>query len=174
MRLVRRHERVLLIFGGELTMSMLVGGIRGLHGRTTATDERSIRSAAVREAAVSTLFQSPSWRVLVNSPEKPVYAVATGLYPDLVALDGSDAGVAWVMEVAGPSGIAEESAWERWEQMTATGHAVILAVPFGCGRLTEKVAETLGVRVGLVYQYALTPDGVVFCLPHQEMNFGVS
>jgi hypothetical protein len=134
-------------------------------------EDRSIRTAVIQEAAVSTFFQGPSWRVLVNSSERPIYGVATGLYPDVVALDGSDAGVAWIMEVASPSKIADERSWERWEQMAATGHAFILAVPFGCGRLTERVAETLGVRVGLVYQYVLTPEGVVFCLPHEEMDF---
>lgn len=151
-------------------MSMLLGGIRGSRGKMAGAEDRSIRTAVIQEAAVSTFFQGPSWRVLVNSSEKPIYGVATGLYPDVVALDGSDAGVAWIMEVASPSKIADERSWERWEQMAATGHAFILAVPFGCGRLTERVAETLGVRVGLVYQYVLTPEGVVFCLPHEEMD----
>lgn len=150
-------------------MSLIFSGTRRSLSGATPKEERAIRGQVTERVYDSQLFQSPEWTLVRNSPQRPIYAVGTGLYPDIVALDGSDAGVAWVLEVAGPAAIADERAWERWEQITATGHAFILVVPFGCGRLTERVAETLRVDVGLVYQYGFAQEGVFFCTPQEAV-----
>jgi hypothetical protein len=150
-------------------MSLIFSGTRRTLSGATPAEERAIRQQVVREVSESHLFRSHAWHLVRNSAQRPIYAVGTGLYPDIVALDGSDAGVAWVLEVASPAAIADERSWERWEQIVATGHAFILVVPFGCGRLTERVAETLNVGVGLVYQYGFAPQGVFFCTPQEAV-----
>ncbi len=129
---------------------------------TIPRDEDVIRGAVARAAAEAHEFRYPSWRFVVNTEERSIYGVAPGLYPDLVALDGSEMGTAWVMEVATPSTIIEETTWDRWAQISLSGLSFILAVPYGCGNLATKVAQTLGIRVGMLYEYGLGPSGVIF------------
>ncbi len=127
--------------------------------------EMKLRTNVVEGALGSPTFRQPRWRLVVNYPGRCVYGVAPGIYPDIVALDGSDAGVAWVLEVATPSSLVDECAWDRWSQIAGTGISFILAVPFGSGKVTERAACMLDVRAGLVYEYGVTPSGVFFSLP---------
>jgi len=129
---------------------------------TILRDEDVVRAAVARAAAEAHEFKNPSWRFVVNTEERSIYAVAPGLYPDLVALDGSEMGTAWVMEVATPTTIIDEATWDRWAQISLSGLSFILAVPFGCGNVATKVAGTLGIRVGMLYEYGLGPAGVEF------------
>jgi len=124
-----------------------------------------LHSSVVDGALGSPTFRQQSWRLVVNHPGRFVFGVAPGIYPDIVALDSSDAGVAWVLEVATPASLVDEAAWDRWSQIAGTGLSFILAVPFGSGHLTEKAAHMLDVRAGLVYEYGVTPSGVFFSLP---------
>jgi hypothetical protein len=133
--------------------------------------DHAIRDSVVSGVLGSSMFRQEDWRLVVNGPDRTIFGVAPGLYPDIVALDGSDAGVAWILEIATPASIVEESAWERWGQMAGTGLSFILAVPFGTGHMTEKAADMLDVRAGLIYEYGVTPDCVIFNLPRQ--NHGI-
>jgi len=155
MRLLRRDERVLLMRAAPGTPMMVGYG-------PFAMQESVVRESVASAAAVSDEFRNPSWRLVVNTRERSIFAVAPGLYPDLVALDGSDPGVAWVMEVASPLTLADEKVWERWAQIATTGLSFILAVPYGSRRLARKVADTLDLNVGLIYEYGLAPDRVIF------------
>lgn len=127
--------------------------------------EMATKVSVVAAVMASRVFRQEGWRLVVNAGGRSIYGVAPGLYPDVVALDGSDAGVAWVLEVATPSSIVDETAWERWAHIAATGLSFILAVPFGAGTMTERAAEMLDVRAGLVYEYGVTLDRVFFTLP---------
>jgi hypothetical protein len=132
--------------------------------RGAAPADPAALHAKVFEAAIEEFGCGP-WRLVANGPGRLVYGVGPDLYPDLVALDGSDAGVAWVMEIAAAAAVTDERAWVRWERITATGLPTILAVPFGSGRPVERVAALLGVPLGLVYEYAAGIEGVRFFAP---------
>jgi hypothetical protein len=153
-------------------MSFVIGGLPSEADRGQVENDRLTRSIVTRAATESEIFLCPSWRLVLNAPGRPIFAVAPGLYPDLVALDGSDAGVAWILEVAGPVAITDGRAWERWSQIAASGYPLILAVPQGSGTLAEKAAGTLGIDVGLLYQYGLTSEGVLFTPVQQDSSRG--
>lgn len=127
--------------------------------------ERLTKESVVKAVTSSRAFRQESWRLVVNGRGRSVFGLAPGLYPDVVALDGSDSGVAWALEVATPSTIVDEASWERWGQIAAMGVSFILAVPFGAGHMTERAAEMLEVRAGLIYEYGVTMDRVYFTLP---------
>jgi len=160
MRLLRRDERVLL-------MRAAAGAVPVLPFRPQSGEEHAIRVSVASAAAMAGEFRNPSWRLVVNSRERAIFAVAPGIYPDLVALDGSEAGVAWVMEVASPMTLADGAAWERWTQLAATGLSFILTVPYGCRRLAREISDSLGLKVGLIYEYGITPEGVIFPAKHE-------
>ena len=146
---------------GPLTMA---SGEREAGVRDRSLQEMATHESVIAAVLSSRCFVQEGWRLVVNRKGRSIFGVAPGLYPDVVALDGSDAGVAWVLEVATPSTIIDEGAWERWAQIAATGISFILAVPFGAGRMTERAAEMLDVKAGLVYEYGVTPDRVFFTL----------
>ncbi len=128
-------------------------------------DERSLRERVAVEAAYQ--FGSYRWRLVRNSERHRIYGVDVGVYPDLVALDASDSGVAWILEVATPTSITEDAAWSRWRRAAETGVPFILAVPTGCGRMAEELAAMLDLRLGLVYEYRLNLGGVEFSAPQR-------
>ena len=115
-------------------------------------DERALHDGAVLAAARQ--FGSAPWRVVVNGKGRTIYGVAEGLYPDLVALDGTDTGVAWVLEVETPTNLASDAAWLRLRRAAETGHHFILLVPAGYGEITERLAVRLGFTFGFVYEYS--------------------
>jgi hypothetical protein len=116
-------------------------------------DERRLHDAVVREAARQ--FAAAPWRLVTNDPVKRIYGVAEGLYPDLVALDGTDTGVAWILEVETPTTLAADASWLRLRRAAETGHHFILMVPSGYAEVTERLAVRLGFTFGFVYEYAL-------------------
>ena len=151
-------------------MNQVFGRPRTPRERERAEAEWILREQVVEEAAGR--FACPLWRLVHNSPACRVFGVGHGLYPDLVALDGSDVGTAWVLEAATPSTVGDETSWERWHQIASTGLTLILAVPPGSGRVVERLAAMIGMKVGLVYEYALTEEGVAFNLPRPEAGRG--
>ena len=126
--------------------------------------ERSLHGRIVDEAVAQ--FRDDTWRLVVNAGRNKLYGVAPGVYPDIVALDGTDTGVAWVLEVATPATITDEMSWERWRRTAGTRLPCILAVPSGAGRVAQRVSELLSISFGLIYEYSLTLKGVAFALPH--------
>src|SRR6266581_3042310 len=96
-------------------------------------DERSLHDGAVNAAARQ--FGSAPWRMVVNAGGRTIYGVAEGLYTDLVALDGTDTGVAWILEVETPTTLASDAAWLRLRRAAETGHHFILMVPSGYGEI---------------------------------------
>lgn len=167
MRLVRRHERVLLMGRRDREPESMLVHTPARAGRMPggSEDDRAVHFSVVEAALRSPAFGQESWRLVVNRPDRSVYGVAPGVYPDIVALDGSDAGVAWILEVATPATIVDEGAWERWSAIAATGLSFILAVPYGAGSMTEKAADMLDTRPGLIYEYGMSSGGVFFSLP---------
>lgn len=124
--------------------------------------DKAIRERIAAEAVDQ--FTAP-WTLVRNRPGHELFGLGPGLYPDVVALDGSDTGTAWALEVATPTSLADEEAWDRWRRLAETGAPIILAVPGGCGEIAERVSVLLGIRFGLVYEYEVTPMGVLFEVP---------
>jgi len=116
-------------------------------------DERRLHDAVAKEAA--RLFATPAWRIVPNGGDRKTYGVAEGLYTDLVALDGTDTAVAWILEVETPATLASDAAWLRLRRAAETGHHFILMVPSGYGEATERLAVRLGFTFGIVYEYSL-------------------
>jgi hypothetical protein len=117
-------------------------------------DERRLHDAVAREAA--RLFAAAPWRIVVNDDARRTYGVAEGLYTDLVALDGTDTAVAWILEVETPATLASDAAWLRLRRAAETGHHFVLMVPSGYGEATERLAVRLGFAFGIVYEYSLS------------------
>jgi hypothetical protein len=156
--MARRDREFLDLFPGEPAAA---GGDFDHDGSSELATHESVVMAVLRSRG----FSQEHWRLVVNGRGRSIFGIAHGLYPDVVALDGSDSGVAWALEVATPSAIVDEGSWERWGRIAATGISFILTVPFGAGVMTERAAELLDVRAGLVYEYGVTPDRVFFSLP---------
>lgn len=147
-------------------MNVPLGRPRTSRERERAEAEEILRESVVGEAAVR--FACPHWEIVANAGGRRVYGVGSGLYPDLVALDGTDVGVSWILDVGTPTTVGDEGIWEHWRQLTTTGLPLILAVPRGTGRVADRVAAMLGMVRCLVYEYGLTPEGVEFSLPRSE------
>jgi len=129
-----------------------------LSGRPTLNDERALHDLVLESAASA--FRSPRWSLVRNTPERATFGVAPGLYPDLVALDASGESVAWIFEVGTPESVADDDEWQRWRRLAETGLPFVVAVPSECGRMAEDLARMLEFRFGLIYEFALTQDGV--------------
>src|SRR5262249_32985932 len=117
--LLRRDERLLLTRSlGEIAMDSMIA--RGATRREPdlPADERAVHDAVLREAARQ--FQTAAWRLVANARDRSIYGVAEGLYPDLVALDGTDAGVAWILEIETPTTLASDAAWLRLRRAAET------------------------------------------------------
>src|SRR5262245_52984193 len=143
-------------------MRLIDGRVQGRMAARVTENEKTLYERVVADAAES--FGNGPWRVVING-ERMVYGIAPGIYPALVALDGTESSVAWVMEIVTPSMMGDEASWDRWARTAAAGVPTILAVPPKAGRDAEKVAALLGINIGLVYEYGLTLDGVTFQLP---------
>lgn len=146
-------------------MKMIDGRLNGRTASHVPEGERTLHERIVAEAAEA--FGNGPWQVVTNGSDRKIFGIAPGIYPALVALDGTETSVAWVMEVVMPSMMGDEASWDRWARTAAAGVPTILAVPPKAGRDAEKVAALLGINIGLVYEYGLTLDGVTFQLPRQ-------
>ena len=124
-----------------------------------------LREMVVAEAAAE--FGRGPWRLVSNGCRK-IYGLSPGIYPAIVALDGTDTSVAWFLEVATPAMLDDEAAWESWARATGTGLPAILAVPSGRGRIAQQIAGILGVSFGLIYEYSLTLAGIRFDVSRGE------
>jgi len=126
-------------------------------------EERRLHDEAV--AAARRQFGAEAWKIVVNGAGRKIYGVAEGLYTDLVALDGTDTGVAWILEVETPTSLASDAAWLRLRRAYETGHHFILLVPSGYGEITERLAVRLGFTFGFVYEYCLAAGEVAIDAP---------
>lgn len=129
-------------------------------------DERRLHDAVVREAARQ--FAAPAWRLVQNGAVRKTYGVAEGLYTDVVALDGTDTVVAWILEVETPATLASDAAWLRLRRAAETGHPFILMVPSGFAEATERLAVRLGFTFGFVYEYGFAAGSISIDAPRYE------
>ena len=129
-------------------------------------DERAFHDGAVLAAARQ--FVTAPWQIVVNGKGRTIYGVAEGLYTDLVALDGTDTSVAWILEVETPTTLASDAAWLRLRRAAETGHHFILLVPSGYGEITERLAVRLGFTFGFVYEYCLAGGEFALAAPRYD------
>jgi len=166
--LLRRDQRLLLTRGKGEDEAMDPMIARTAVGREPEIpgDERHLHDAVLREAARQ--FQAGAWTLVSNTRDRKIYGIAEGLYTDLVALDGTDTAVAWILEVETPTSLASDAAWLRLRRAAETRHPFVLMVPSEYALVTERLAVRLGFAFGFVYEYSIAGDRVTIEIPREE------